>query len=365
MKNKIVVSIALATLMLVALCAVCVSPLSVSAQNNAAGQSVAVPSTSVQPSIHLAKASVASAPAVVQAPALVGGNVYSAPAVSTDGSGWTQFFVVGSDHALWYRAYNQLTWKSLGGYVTADPASVSQTAGVTDVFVRGIDGALWSKYTTDGGTTWTAWSKLNAQLKAGTGPTAYAWGNQRLGVFVTGMSSTVSQIYVDKWGVHSENIGGTASSSPAATSYEPGRIDVFVRGPYNALWQRTYTEGTGNNWGAWTSLGGTILAGTGPTATSYKSGATVRIDVFVIGMNKHVWWDKWNGVVWSNWDAPTYTHGDLQGQATSSPGAMTFPVGNTVWVFVRGIDYQLWDRSHVGGADTWNAWFRLTTLGPL
>ena len=239
MKHKrSVISIAMATLMLVSLFAVV---------SSAAGASAAPGSSAnVQPSA-----------------ALVGAPVQSAPAAcSVDDAGAFGLFVKGADGALWYQNYGGV-WSSLGGYMTSDPAAVSQGAGKITVFVRGGEGALWSKYTTNGGTSWSTWSKIGGQLLAGTGPAAYAWGDARLGWVVTGNDHALWHMWKDSAGTHSwESLGGYLTASPAATSPSSGVIDVYGRGGNGALWQKIF----GLGWYSWTSLGGQIAPGTGPAA---------------------------------------------------------------------------------------------------
>ncbi len=364
MKHKrIVISVALATIMLVAVCAVCVNPLSVSAATSTTA-------TNTQSGIHFGPASAASAPsaqsgkAIVKAPGLVGSSILGAPAITTeDGIGF-DLFVVGTDGALWWKT--QGVWTSLGGQITADPAAVSQSAGVMDVFVRGTDGALWSRYTENGGATWTAWFKVGGQLLPGTGPAAYAWGNQRIGVCVIGTDNALWHVWADsahlpQW----ESLGGTLTSSPTATSWGTGRIDVFARATDNHPWQITYS---GNMWGSWTQISGIIgPAGTGPAATSYQatsSGQTRQaIDLFVIGTDNHLWWNHFDKASlsttgWSNW-----ANGNLGGTLTSSPSAMNLggvlnppsPVTAQVFVFARATDTQPW---YIWGyRDSWFSWF--------
>ena len=72
-------------------------------------------------------------------------------------------------------------------------------------------------------------------------------------------------------------LGGSLTSSPAATSPGSSSIDVFARGTDGAVW---YKDWNGAAWSSWHSLGGQIPAGTGPAACSWGSG---RVDVFVLG----------------------------------------------------------------------------------
>src|SRR5262245_13368926 len=63
-------------------------------------------------------------------------------------------------------------------------------------------------------------------------------------------------------------------SDPAAVSWGPGRIDVFVRGSDNALWHKWFE----NQWSGWESLGGSITSA--PDVASWGAG---RLDVFARG----------------------------------------------------------------------------------
>lgn len=86
----------------------------------------------------------------------------SGPSVCSQSPTSMDLFVQGQDKALWWRHWDGTTWsvwKSLGGVLTSDPAAMSEGLGKMTVFVRGTDNALWKISTTDGGATWSAWSK--------------------------------------------------------------------------------------------------------------------------------------------------------------------------------------------------------------
>ncbi len=154
-------------------------------------------------------------------------SVVGAPAVCAQAANSIDLFINGTDGALWWEHWDGQTWgtwKSLGGRLTSDPAAVSRSAGKIDVFVRGGDGALWSRDTTDGGTSWCTWYKIGGQLLAGTGPAAYAWGDVRIGVFVTGTNKALYHIWNDGEWSSWQNLGGILTSSPAATAPTTGVI---------------------------------------------------------------------------------------------------------------------------------------------
>jgi hypothetical protein len=265
----------------------------------------------------------------------------SSPAACAQDTNSLDVFAQGTNNALFHRHYASASgwgeWKNLGGVLTASPAVVSRTAGKMDVFVRGTDGALWSKWTADGGTTWSAWYKIGGQLLNGTGPAAYEWGDSGIGVFVTGNNRALYYTSYtgngnSAWSAW-QNLGGMLTSSPGATSSENGVIDVFVRGNDTAVWQREYSNSA---WGPWVSLGGRLAANTGPAACSWGPG---RVDVFAQGTDSALW-HKWYSGGWQSWES-------LNGRLTSSPGSAAALGGYIIDTFVRGTDGALWWKSYI------------------
>ncbi len=178
-------------------------------------------------------------------------------------------FVQGTDNALWTRYYQSASgwsgWQSLSGKLTASPAATSPTSGVFDVFVRGTDGAIWERTTTNGGSSWSAWSGIGGQLASGTGPAVCSQGS---------------------------------------------RLDVFVQGTDGALWHKTYT---GTSWSGWQSLSGSLTSS--PAATSPGNNL---VDVFARGTDGAVWYKAWDGIAWSNWRSPGGQLASNTGPAASS-----------------------------------------------
>jgi len=276
----------------------------------------------------------------------VGGQLASGtgPAASAQDANSAELFVRGTDNALWYRHYQTgsgwSSWKSLGGALSASPAAVSRPNGKIDVFVRGTDGALWTRATTNGGASWSGWSKISGQLAAGTGPAAYAWGDTRIGWMVTGTDNKLWHMWKDSAGTHGwQSLGGALTASPGATSAASGAIDVFVRGTDGSVWQRTYSN---TAWSGWKALGGQLAPGTGPAACSWGAG---RLDVFVQGTDGVLYQKTFSGA-WSGW-------GSLGGVLTASPAAAAASGSNRIDVFVRGSDGALWEKSYNSG---WGGW---------
>jgi hypothetical protein len=325
--KRSIISIALASIMLVSLCAV-----------YASASVAAAPSTSAN----------------VQAPALVGAPVAGAPAVCSRDGKSLDLFVKGTDGALWWKHSDDgTTWSaatSLGGYLTSDPAAASPSSNFIDVFVRGGDGALWSRHFYSG--VWGSWYKIGGQLLAGTGPAAYAWGLERTGQFVTGTDHALWHRWMDTktdtqhdW----ENLGGYLTSSPAAASPGSGVTDVYARGGDGALWSKQFSA---TAWGSWFKIGGQLLAGTSPAA--YGWSGTDQGGWFVTGTNHGLYFMWKEGTTTSSWI-------NLGGYLTSSPGA-TARGGMTsaIDVFVRGGDNGLWRRDSADMGNNWSGW---TSIG--
>ena len=143
-KNSII-SITLATLLLVSLCTVCVST-----SLSAAG---------------------GTSSATVQPPAALVGNpipVGTGPSLIISGN-YMYIFVKGYDGALWYNRNDLVTpnlpnwgwsgWMSLGVQLSSSPCAVSRQAGIIDVYMRGTDGALWYM-SYQSGSGWSGWEPL-------------------------------------------------------------------------------------------------------------------------------------------------------------------------------------------------------------
>ena len=110
----------------------------------------------------------------------------SSPAICSRTDTTFDVFAVGSDKALWHRAYNGATWQSwesLGGILTSSPAVVTR-GGEIYIFARGNDGALWQISWT--GTVWTKWQSIGGKLLSGTSPTVCVGDATTLDVFVIG-----------------------------------------------------------------------------------------------------------------------------------------------------------------------------------
>ncbi|QRP46310.1 glycoside hydrolase family 27 protein [Amycolatopsis sp. FDAARGOS 1241] len=129
-------------------------------------------------------------------------------------------------------------------------------------------------------------------------------------------------------------IGGPFLGQPAANAGADGRVDVYVRGLDNAVWQRTYD---GKHWGGWRRLGGNLTDSPSVTAdgTLYTRGADGKV------------WIRTTDGRWSSLGSPNDT------QIYGRPGAATSTAGTTV--AVRTPDDGVWVRTQ-GTDGTWSDW---------
>jgi hypothetical protein len=209
---------------------------------------------------------------------------------------------VNSDLILAYDIGNGSVWVvneangtsfSAGGDLTAAPSIVPDGTDGVLIFGRGTDNALWETSVTLTGTS-SGWTSL----------------------------------------------GGSITSKPGAvlqgsdTSYS-----VYARGGNGAVWGRAHTSA---GWGAWTSVGGNLLTGTGPSA-AYLNGTYV----LVTGANSEPYIAE-PGV--SGFVA-------AGGWTVSSPAltAVSWASGEALVGVVRGTDNQAWYHRFLASSPGWHS----------
>jgi 5-hydroxyisourate hydrolase-like protein (transthyretin family) len=228
---------------------------------------------------------------------------------------------------------------------TSSPAIVDSLF----LFVRGSDNALW--YKTWNGATWSNATSLGGTLTSS--PAATSPSSGVINVFVQGTTGTVYEKTTTNSGTTWSgwtSLGGVlaAGSSPAATSPSTGVIDVFAQGTTAAVYEKTSSD-SGATWSGWTSLGGVLAANSGPAATS--SGSVTY--VFAHGTDNAVWYKDWNGTAWSSWNS---LGGVLA--AGSSPAA-TSPASSAIDVFAQSTNGAVYEKTTANGGTTWGGWASL------
>ncbi len=174
---------------------------------------------------------------------------------------------------------------------------------------------------------WHDWEGLGSGLLSDD-PAAVSWGPGRIDVFVHGGAEHLyDKVFDGRWHTW-QDLGGILTSSPAATSEGSGQLNVFVRNTANGLSQRTFSAG---QWGAWSNIDSNTM-NSAPTVAFEKGRA--RTQVFAL-FNGGLWYNfntLFNGVVyWAHWNpergpavgistsAPAVTVGNLAYYASSPP----------------------------------------------
>ncbi|MDH6133686.1 alpha-galactosidase [Kitasatospora sp. MAA4] len=241
------------------------------------------------------------------------GSMQGDPAVVSSPSG-TDVFVRGGDNALWEDSYTSGAlgaWVNLGGTLSAGPAAASLGQDRIDVFVRGTDGGLWQK----------TYQQVPGSGSAGSPNVAWTANWTNLG------------------GPNTATGPGTFTGTPAAVA-SLNRVDVFVRGNDNALWQRSYVSGA---WTDWTSRGGTLTSS--PAAAGAAPG---QIDVFAAQTGGTV--GELNWTAGDGWTSSWYSLGSQV--ITGAPTAAE--VAGRANVYARGTDNSLWQWYRVGAGPSGN-----------
>ena len=294
----------------------------------------------------------------------LGGICSSAPQAVAWGPDRLDIFVTGTDSALYHKWWNGSAWgpsdsgfEAMGGLCTGDPRAVAWGANRLDVFVVGTDRALYHKWW-DG----AAWGPSLSGFEAMGGiclgqPEAVSWGPDRLDVFVIGTDRALYHKWWDgaAWGpslTGYERLGGVCLSSPKAVSWGPNRLDVFVTGTDGALYHKWWD---GAQWGpsmdGFERLGGVCVG-----EVEAVSWAENRLDVFVVGTDSALYHKAWDGAAWT--PSPDGFE-RLGGICTSRPRAVSwgpdrldvFVTGTTGALFHKAWDGAAWSPSGDGYED--------------
>ncbi len=266
-------------------------------------------------------------------------------------------FVRGSDNqTIWHRWQTNgswAAWESLGiptGGAQSAPSAVSWGVNRIDLFVLcGTNPTNLCHKWFDG--TWHSWESWgNPGMSLIYAPDAASMSSGTLEVFAVGSNQKIYQIRYYSGSQHGWQQpfnDGTANSAVSAVSWGGNRLDVFVRGTDNQLYQRTWS----GSWGGWSSLGGTLT--TGPDASSWGVG---EMDVVVASSGGVLWYRRYNNG-WGTWQQFP------DGSTTVDPSGVS-PAANRVDFFARGTDNKLYHRTWNGSWSTWENLDGVLSTGP-
>jgi hypothetical protein len=263
----------------------------------------------------------------------LGGSIVGRPALTSAADWNIDVFAQGSANDLLHWHYGPWTGpESLGGQISSEPSSIDIAPGKAIIVVRGANSHVWSCQQTDTGVQWVdggspiasaptvaslAGFSCFATAANGTlfpldpptgGPPGTVQGKPAVSteMTLTGVPQGRFDVFARSTGnqlLHwvgstigggtwepAENLGGVVLDDPTVISWGYGHLEVFVRGPGNTLWHRTFQNGS---WADWADLGGQFQGP--PCAVSWGVG---RIDVFGWGSPDndlvHWWYDgRW------------------------------------------------------------------------
>jgi len=166
------------------------------------------------------------------------------------------------------------------------------------------------------------------------------------------------------------NVAPAVRSTPAvARDPATGRIDVFARGASGQLWQAHFSAATNGQW-LWYQTAdpvhGNPTVESSPSLTRFASND--RIDVFVRGTDNALWQAHYSGTAGSQWTWYKIDDGTSLGPALAgAPSVIHDMTSDRFDVYVRGADNALWQGYYAGiGATRWY-WYQLTNasnVGP-
>lgn len=235
---------------------------------------------------------------------------------------------------------------SLGNTSTASPALVRDGSQLT-AFYRGSDGSLQEQPGTTAGT----WSAATTDLGGPTGgqilgqPAAYGSPGGRIDVFVRGTDDTVYQkIFSNGSWEPYISLGGQVTDAVTVAFNGPGTWTAAGRGLDGLIWTRDANDG-------WTPIGAPHNQPTygRPAAAADSAG---RIHIAVRTPDDSVWERvRSTSGSWSDWQT---TGGTVAG----SPTLVT--VSSNIYAFALGSDSTTWQNNYNAGSNRWSGWSKRT-----
>ena len=226
-------------------------------------------------------------------------------------------------------------------------------------------GTLLHKWQTSAGTsTWSSYSSLGGTMEPNTNVAVAMNSDGRLQVFVVG---TNNQLYnkvqtatdSSTWTGWTSLGGGVKSdTTPAVARNGDGRLQVIVVGTSNQLYYKTQTSpGSSTCSSSWTSLGGGVKADTSPAIARNTDG---RLQVFIVGTNNQLQYRAQTSPNSNTWSSSwTSLSGTLRGGtdpaviANSDGRLQAFVIGTNNAVYYKA-------QSSPGGSTWSSSW---TSLG--
>jgi hypothetical protein len=286
--------------------------------------------------------------------------------VGQNSDGRLEVFACGTDNALWHNwqtapGGNWSGWAPLGGGLTSEPEVAANLDGRLEVFIRGTDTQVWHNWQVEASGAWSGWAPLGGTFTSG--PTVARNGDGRLEVFIRGTDFALWHSWqLEAGGAWSdwESLGGSFADDPAVVLDANDLLWAFSRGTDNELhYNSQRAQQLGGGWSGWAPMSG-ALAGDPATALDRDG----WLEVFARGADGALWhnWQVPPGGGWSGWTSMGAPAGTANNAAAVTSDPAVVLSGDTLQLFVRGADNQLWANSQeqpVPGS-AWSGW---TSLG--
>ncbi len=230
----------------------------------------------------------------------LGGATKYRPSIARNQDGRLEIFITGTNGDLYHKWATCATcgwttsWADMGGNDNyslcsngschpaawnSGPAVVRNAQSELEVFIRSsVDNTLYHAWQSSPGGGFTPWYKLGSNNVSSNSAVARN-KDGRMEVFYRGSDLALWHLWENSDGTWSgpTRIGGTLTSSPAATTDPQGRIWVFVKANNNSI-DYIYQTSPGQAFTGWKSLGGGLLVDPGVSVNTNG-----EIEVFAIG----------------------------------------------------------------------------------
>lgn len=266
------------------------------------------------------------------------------PAVVSWAENRVDVFIRGKDNAVWHRSAEDeiwAPWESLGGSIAGNVEAMSWEPGRLELFARGFNNDVLFKWFWEG--RWTDWRSLGGSITSDISATI--WRDYRTFVLVARGTNNTVVAYATSTGSWI-TLSGDFLGSPKVLSSSDHRIDFFMRGLDNAVYQKA-------NVGLWLPPGELEWNRLGGNATSDIAVVSKRQDtlsLFFQGKDNALWHKYWSG---TSWQPSAEKWNRLGGILVSKPSVNTFS-DEGINVFVQGTDNALWRKTWNG--TSWMSW---------
>jgi hypothetical protein len=237
--------------------------------------------------------------------------------------------MIGLDQALyhkWWDGSSWSTWERFGGTCVGKPAAVSWGPNRLDIFVVGSDGQVWHLYFN--GQSWSSWEPFGGAVKYGVA--AASSGPNELFLYACGIDNSIySRSFNGAGWTDWQRVDSFSISAPAAVSYRQNSVNLACVGPGNHAYVESYYNSA---YHGWIDLGPTCLD------VDLAVWGVTRLDVFVRGADQAIYQRAYENSAWGQWI-------DLGGNS-KYPVAAIAPAPNWLEIYCIGLDNALYQKTY-------------------